>query len=144
AVRVAGRVAALQPGLMHPQPAEVVAVRKERRVGNQPAVGCIELGHPGADTVGIELVIPRRVQRIGGIDPPAVGRSGAAGCGSRRTTPPRRTDPVSRGWKGSLTSNCLSSPVPQQDTYSQPSSTDRSMSDTSGGTAPNGFNAGGR
>jgi hypothetical protein len=30
------------------------------------------------------------------------------------------------------------------DTYHQRSSTDRSMSDTSGGTAPNGFNAGGR
>src|SRR3954470_1896231 len=58
--------------------------------------------------------------------------------------PPSSTDPVSRGWKTSLTSNCFSSPVPQQDTYSQRSSTDRSMSETSGGTAPNGWSAGGR
>ena len=28
-------------------------------------------------------------------------------------------DAVSRGWNGSLTSYCLSSPVPQHDTYSQ-------------------------
>ena len=43
----------------------------------------------------------------------------------------------------SLTSYCLSSPVPQHDTYSQRSSTDRSMSLISGGTAPNGLRAGG-
>jgi hypothetical protein len=36
----------------------------------------------------------------------------------------------------------LSSPVAQHETYSQRSSTDRSMSETSGGTAPNGFSAG--
>jgi hypothetical protein len=68
---------------------------------------------------------------------------GAAGCGWRRTMPPSCTDPVSRGWNGSATSYCLSSPVPQQDTYSQRSSTDRSMSETRGGTAPNGLRAGG-
>jgi hypothetical protein len=39
----------------------------------------------------------------------------------------------------SLTSYCLSSPVPQHDTYSQRSSTDRSMSLIRGGTAPKGF-----
>ena len=33
--------------------------------------------------------------------------------------------------------------MPQQDTYSQRSSTDRSMSEISGGTAPNGLRAGG-
>src|SRR5215203_6509751 len=65
--------------------------------------------------------------------------SGAAGCDSRRTMPPRRTDPVSRGLNGSVTSYCLSSPVPQHDTYSQRSSTDRSMSEMSGGTAPEGL-----
>src|SRR5580693_984256 len=54
------------------------------------------------------------------------------------------TDAVSRGWNGSLTSYCLSSPVPLHDTYSQRSSTDRSMSETSGGTAPKGCSAGGR
>src|SRR5207344_2073010 len=58
--------------------------------------------------------------------------------------PPSLTEAVSRGWNGSATSYCLSSPVPQQDTYSQRSSTDRSMSEISGGTAPKGFSAGGR
>src|SRR6266498_2993731 len=76
--------------------------------------------------------------------PPPRGRPGAAGCGWRRTMPPRRTEPASRGLDGSLTSYCLSSPVPQQETYSQRSSTDRSMSETSGGTAPKGCSAGGR
>src|SRR5215218_8871179 len=71
--------------------------------------------------------------------PPPSRWSGAAGWGWRRTIPPRRTEPVSRGWKMSATSYCLSSPVPQQDTYSQRSSTDRSMSETSGGTAPEGL-----
>src|SRR5215217_8627652 len=45
--------------------------------------------------------------------------------------------------KMSATSYCLSSPVPQQDTYSQRSSTDRSRSLISGGTAPKGLRAGG-
>ena len=58
--------------------------------------------------------------------------------------PPSRTEPVSRGLNGSLTSYCFSSPVPQQDTYSHRSSTDRSMSEISGGTAPKGLSAGGR
>src|SRR5215218_2517506 len=57
--------------------------------------------------------------------------------------PPSLTEPVSLGLNGSATSYCLSSPVPQQDTYSQRSSTDRSMSETSGGTAPKGLRAGG-
>jgi hypothetical protein len=57
--------------------------------------------------------------------------------------PPSLTEPVSRGLKLSLTSYCLSSPVPQHDTYSQRSSTDRSMSLMRGGTAPNGLSAGG-
>src|SRR5437870_6252127 len=75
--------------------------------------------------------------------PPSLS-SGAAGWGLLPTIPPRRTDPVSFGLWGSLTSYCLSSPVPKHDTYSQRSSTDRSMSLTSGGTAPNGCSAGGR
>src|ERR671919_1905863 len=74
---------------------------------------------------------------------PANGSSEAAGWGARRTIPPRRTELVSLGLCGSLTSYCLSSPVPQHDTYSQRSSTDRSMSVTSGGTAPKGCSAGG-
>src|SRR5215472_19374352 len=58
--------------------------------------------------------------------------------------PPSRTEPVSRGRNGSVTSYCLSSPVPKHDTYSQRSSTDRLMSVISGGAAPKGFSAGGR
>ena len=116
----------------------------------------VKFGHPCPDAVGVDRVVPRRVQRVREVHPPTVaadfhdcgppasGRSGAAGCGSRRTIPPRRTDAVSRGWNGSLTSYCLSSPVPQHDTYSQRSSTDRSMSVTSGGAAPKGLNSGGR
>src|SRR5919199_1797414 len=76
--------------------------------------------------------------------PPASASPGAAGCAVLRTTPPRCTEPTSRGALGSETSNCLSSPVPQQETYSIRSSTERSMSVTSGGTAPNGCSAGGR
>src|SRR5256714_7732801 len=57
--------------------------------------------------------------------------------------PPRCTEPASLGLCGSLTSYCFSSPVPQHETYSQRSSTDRSMSLTSGGTAPKGCSAGG-
>ena len=54
AVGITRRVTALQPGLVHPQAAEFVAVREEPGVGNQPArvnVG-IELGQPCADAVG--------------------------------------------------------------------------------------------
>src|SRR5215207_10585818 len=57
--------------------------------------------------------------------------------------PPSRTDPTSFGFAGSDTSNCFISPVPQQDTYRNLSSTERSMSVMSGGTAPKGFRAGG-
>src|SRR5579859_1674511 len=57
--------------------------------------------------------------------------------------PPIRTDPVCTGWNGSLTSYCFISPVPQHDTYRYLSSTDRPMSLTSGGTAPNPCSSGG-
>src|SRR5256885_15939795 len=57
--------------------------------------------------------------------------------------PPRCTEPVSLGLNGSLTSYCRNSPVPQQDTYRNRSSRLRLMSVTSGGTALNGFSAGG-
>src|SRR5256886_15720172 len=57
--------------------------------------------------------------------------------------PPGCTEPASLGLCGSLTSYCFSSPVPKHDTYSQRSSTDRSMSLTSGGSAPAGLGAGG-
>src|SRR2546429_9128874 len=57
--------------------------------------------------------------------------------------PPRWTEPVSRGLYGSLTSYCFNSPVPQHETYSHRSSTERSISVTSGGTAAKGWSAGG-
>src|SRR5262249_58461435 len=57
--------------------------------------------------------------------------------------PPIRTEPVSTGWNGSLTSYCFISPVPQQETYRRLSSTDRPMSVTSGGTAPKPCSSGG-
>ena len=47
---------------------------------------------------------------------PPSGWSGRDGWALRRTMPPIRTDPVSTGWNGSLTSYCRSSPVPQHDT----------------------------
>src|SRR5437763_5104386 len=75
--------------------------------------------------------------------PPRRPDCGADGCGVSLAIPPRWTEPVSFGFSGSLTSYCLSSPVPQQETYSHLSSTERSMSLISGGTAPNGCNAGG-
>src|SRR5262245_9401149 len=58
--------------------------------------------------------------------------------------PPMRTLPVSLGAIGSDTSYCRRSPVPQQATYRNLSSIDRSMSVTSGGTALKPFNTGGR
>ena len=47
------------------------------------------------------------------------------------------------GFIGSVTSYCRSSPVPQQATYRKRSSSDRSMSLISGGTAPKPFSSGG-
>src|SRR5437899_6346368 len=49
--------------------------------------------------------------------------------------PPIRTEPVFFGLNGSETSYCKNSPVPQQETYRNLSSSDKLMSDTSGGTA---------
>ena len=56
AVRVAGRVTALEPGLVDPQAAEVVAVREEPGIGDKAARGDVgvELGHPCPDAVGVE------------------------------------------------------------------------------------------
>src|SRR6478672_13323942 len=58
--------------------------------------------------------------------------------------PPSCTEPVSTGLKGSDTSYCFSSPVPKHDTYRNRSSSERLMSVTSGGTAPNPLSSGGR
>ena len=143
---------------MDAQAAKVVAVREESGVGDQAArrdIG-VQLGHPRPDAVGIEHLVPRRLERVGDIDPSAVAADlhhlrpatqrqiGRHGMRPASHDPAEADRAISRGWNGSLTSYCLSSPVPQQDTYSQWSSTDRSMSETSGGTAPNGCRAGGR
>lgn len=70
-------------------------------------------------------------------------RTPALGCEPGAAIPPRRTLPVSLGANGSLTSYWRKSPVPQHDTYRKRSSSDRLMSVTSGGTAPNPFSSGG-
>src|SRR4029453_16114218 len=49
--------------------------------------------------------------------------------------PPIRTEPVFFGLNGSDTSYWMNSPVPQQETYRNLSSSDRLMSVTNGGTA---------
>src|SRR5258706_11426338 len=54
------------------------------------------------------------------------------------------TDPVFRGWKGSETSYCRNSPVPQQETYRKRSSRERLMSVMNGGTALKPCRIGGR
>src|SRR4051812_46919732 len=64
--------------------------------------------------------------------------------GVRFAIPPMRTEPASVGLRGSETSYCRSSPVPQHATYRKRSSSDRSMSVTSGGTAPKPLSSGGR
>src|SRR4051794_40012196 len=72
-VRVGRGVAALQSDLVHAQATELLAVREESLVDAEPAVGVgVELGHPGAHAVRVELVVPRSVQRVGEVDPPAV------------------------------------------------------------------------
>jgi hypothetical protein len=50
---------------VNPQPAEVVAVREEPRVdGHATGVAVrIDAGHPGANPVGVEDVVPRRARR---------------------------------------------------------------------------------
>jgi hypothetical protein len=55
AVRVAGRVAALEPGLVDAMAAEVVAVREESDIGDKTARGGVgvELCHPCPNAVGI-------------------------------------------------------------------------------------------
>src|SRR5207248_10744185 len=57
--------------------------------------------------------------------------------------PPMRTEPVFFGLNGSETSYRKNSPVPQQETYKNLSSSDKSMSDTSGGTALKSLSIGG-
>src|SRR5271155_2200234 len=74
AVRVAGRVTALEPDLVDPAAAKFVAVREESDVGDKTARGevGVKLRHPCSDAVGIKDLVPRRVQRVGDVDPSAV------------------------------------------------------------------------
>ena len=134
------------------------------RRGSSPSSPLPTGGHPldlapaihlGARySVGIELVVPRRVERVGHVhafavaagSPPSVDRRHkpcrlGEGCGGQchRTW----TEPASFGFLGSVTSYCRISPVPQQATYRNLSSMDRSMSVTSGGTAPKPCRSGG-
>src|SRR5262245_4625107 len=69
---------------------------------------------------------------------------GRLGCAALRTIPPKCTDPVFRGWKGSETSNCKNSPVPKQETYRKRSSRERLMSVINGGTALKRCSSGGK
>src|SRR5439155_15948161 len=57
--------------------------------------------------------------------------------------PPMRTDPDFFGLNGSDTSYCNISPVPQQEMYRNLSSSDKLMSDMSGGTALKSLSIGG-
>src|SRR5439155_17690505 len=68
---------------------------------------------------------------------------GLLGSSARLTMPPMRTEPVNFGLKGSDTSYCRISPVPQHATYRKRSSSERLMSETSGGTALNPLSNGG-
>src|SRR5262249_40100971 len=73
AVRVAGCVAALEPDLVHPATAEHVAFEEEPLVeADAAALADVELGHPGADAVWEELLVPSPVQRVGEVDALAV------------------------------------------------------------------------
>ena len=121
-----------------------------------PSAATSSLAIQAPTPVRVELLVPRAVQRVGEVDALAVPadldhlRAAAErlvrpGRVRRRapTMPPIRTEPVSTGCSGSETSYCLSSPVPQHDTYRYLSSTDRSMSVISGGTAPKPCSSGG-
>ena len=109
AVRVAGGVTALQPGLVDAQPAKSTPLAKETRVGGNAAAiqACVELGHPRANAIGVEDEVPGPLERVGNVDAPAVTAdldhlgppsrwSGAAGCGCRRTMPLRFTPGLTR------------------------------------------------
>jgi len=56
AVGIAGRIATLQPDLVDPATAEHLTIEEEPLVEADPAATLdIELGHPGADAVWVEL-----------------------------------------------------------------------------------------
>src|SRR5215213_4779411 len=60
--RIRGGVAAFEPHLVWPQ---AVAVHPEPLVESDPAMRSgIELHHPALDAVGIELLVPARIERV--------------------------------------------------------------------------------
>src|SRR5680860_1142444 len=64
---------ALDTDLGHASAAELVAMREEPLFHAHSATGVdVDLGHPGADAVGVELVVPRAVERVGEVDPASV------------------------------------------------------------------------
>ncbi len=73
AVRVAGCIAALEPDLVHPAAAEYVAFEEEPLVeADAAAIANVKLRHPRADAIGVELIVPRAIQRVGEVDALAV------------------------------------------------------------------------
>src|SRR6266699_3477434 len=74
AVGVARGVAALEAGLVHAQAAEVVAVREEARVsGHAAGVDVrIDSSHPGTHPLGVEDLVPARVERVRRVNAPPV------------------------------------------------------------------------
>src|SRR5258705_4658002 len=73
AVRVAGCIAALEPDLVHTAAAEYVAFEEEPLVeADAAALANVELRHPRADAIWVELIVPRAIQRVGEVDAVAV------------------------------------------------------------------------
>src|SRR5262249_9928448 len=74
AVRVAGRVTALEPGLVDPQAMESVVVREKSDIRDKASGGDVgvKLGHPRPCAVRLDRVVPRRIQRVGDVHPPSV------------------------------------------------------------------------
>src|SRR5690242_3493823 len=73
AVGVARSVPALQPDLVRAAPAEHFALEEEALVKTDAAaLGDVQLGHPGAYAVRVELLVPRTVERVGEVDALAV------------------------------------------------------------------------
>src|SRR5205814_2239206 len=73
AVGVARSVPALQPDLVRAAPAEHVALKEEALIkADAAALGDVQLGHPGADAVRVELLDPCTVDRVGEVYPLAV------------------------------------------------------------------------
>src|SRR5690242_21771356 len=69
-MRIRRRVPAFESHLVRARLAEV---DEEVRVDGEAAVrGGVELHHPAGESVGVELVVPRAVERVGEVDATAV------------------------------------------------------------------------